>query len=346
VTRSRWLIGVVVFFAGSTIWATQEPTTTRKLVCQGIPIWETEILALRTPPPSGWTIPNSCSALLASKSEEFSARDRSDWPRLSNEACSHRRGYVERVPGTCTAGGPPPICKVDHWTRDPNAMSRWNNQQRDVFLAREREMHALACTCFLNDLKQRTEGAAQATPSFTYGRGAAPFATLCSSDKDCPQPYTCPDGLCRPPNPLSLAVPSFAEAVKALGDVRNALTQMSKMSFHLRIVGGVLGSANDPMLEAYKRRLSELSLAVQVLQNQYSMLAAAVNQQRPYPVDAARKSITAQRQLVISGMERLSFDALAVTDGALGPHACPEVFRYQHDRVVRNAARIAALPTP
>ena len=52
---------------------------------------------------------------IQSKIDAYRAQDLSRKDYLIKNYCSHHAGWVEKNPGTCQAGGPPPICPVDHW---------------------------------------------------------------------------------------------------------------------------------------------------------------------------------------------------------------------------------------
>ena len=50
---------------------------------------------------------------------KWQAEDLASYESLANRVCSAYQGWVERIPGTCQVGGPPPICKANHWYRNP-----------------------------------------------------------------------------------------------------------------------------------------------------------------------------------------------------------------------------------
>jgi hypothetical protein len=49
--------------------------------------------------------------------DTFRNEDTRQRKKLTNQANSYAAGWREKAPGTCGAGGPPPICPVDHWYR-------------------------------------------------------------------------------------------------------------------------------------------------------------------------------------------------------------------------------------
>lgn len=66
--------------------------------------------------------------------------DKNATTRMVNEACSHKLGWVEKSPGTCNAGGPPPICPVDHWMKSSNA---WQNYQYKQAIKRNERVNEM-----------------------------------------------------------------------------------------------------------------------------------------------------------------------------------------------------------
>lgn len=72
----------------------------------------------------------------------------SDEIRLANQYCSHVAGWIEFDPGACSAGGPPPICKINHWYKDPNrSMSIWKNEQSKIYTQRLKNAKNLLKSC-------------------------------------------------------------------------------------------------------------------------------------------------------------------------------------------------------
>lgn len=102
-------------------------------------------------------INSDCINQINQKLQDFKQQDLNQQRLLTNQYNSHREGWVEKVPGTCNAGGPPPICPVDHWIRDPQAMSKWDADQRKVKAAREGELYGISNNCQIAYQKQQQE---------------------------------------------------------------------------------------------------------------------------------------------------------------------------------------------
>lgn len=79
-----------------------------------------------------------------------------EWERISNQACSHKNGWIEKVPGTCTAGGPPPLCPQDHWILMPGAAAgQWIQLESEVYNRRKNEILDLLCGCWRDEVESR-----------------------------------------------------------------------------------------------------------------------------------------------------------------------------------------------
>jgi len=76
----------------------------------------------------------------AEESLHQAAQRISNDPSWKNRLQTARNGWEEYTPGTCSAGGPPPICAAQHWFKSnvQDAMKRYN-EYRDKFLQPYRE---------------------------------------------------------------------------------------------------------------------------------------------------------------------------------------------------------------
>jgi hypothetical protein len=85
-----------------------------------------DIVSIRVPSsPSAAVIP-ACRNTVQNQISEWTQDELGHSSQLLNRLCSYKLGWVEKVPGTCQAGGPPPICPVDHWMQigTPNATQK------------------------------------------------------------------------------------------------------------------------------------------------------------------------------------------------------------------------------
>lgn len=132
--------------------------------------------------------------------------DLNEWGRLANQYCSHYNGWVENSPGTCQAGGPPPICPANpsHWHKDPqNAMNKWEDEQRNVRMRREIELKDLknrlvktACSCWAQDIESNTKIEQRAKDKVEAETSG--YFKILSFDGTCPPGYELKEGYCIP----------------------------------------------------------------------------------------------------------------------------------------------------
>jgi hypothetical protein len=106
-----------------------------------------EIENSRIPSLSSISVSPGCGDKVKQRLEQFKDGDLANSRLLQNQLKSHQEGWVEYSPGTCEAGGPPPLCPVNHWYRDPNSMSKWNEEQARVKADRENQVRELANSC-------------------------------------------------------------------------------------------------------------------------------------------------------------------------------------------------------
>ena len=110
------------------------------------------------------TLSAACQQQIEDARERYGKSDGSgaDERRILNQFCSHKEGWVEYNPGACEAGGPPPICPVDHWYKDPNSMNKWNQLQQAKYNERLQEAVGIAQSCAANE--KANAAATTATP--------------------------------------------------------------------------------------------------------------------------------------------------------------------------------------
>jgi hypothetical protein len=104
-----------------------------------------DILSSRLPSASGGT--SQCMDKANQRIEQFKQQDLAKQKQLTNQLHSHQEGWIEKNPGTCERGGPPPLCPVDHWMKDPNSMNKWNAEQSQVRQERQAEINKLLNSC-------------------------------------------------------------------------------------------------------------------------------------------------------------------------------------------------------
>ncbi len=161
------------------------------------------------------SIPSTCTDGVKNQMdamvERFKQEDQNNIQGLANNFCSHQTGWVERVPGTCGAGGPPPICKVDHWIQKGRAESLKDYEKQAQLKAKERAVQISKlgdniCSCAVNELKKQdkiySESFNKPLSSGYWQDGmmqvaSKPSVRITCMD-GCPPGYTCKDGYCEP----------------------------------------------------------------------------------------------------------------------------------------------------
>jgi hypothetical protein len=208
-------------------------------------VTEVQVLAFRYPNRQFVPGPPSCKVTVSSENQKWKAADRSDWQILANKACSARLGWVERSPGICQAGGPPPVCpRQDHWLKvDPyRALQALEEENKKAAERRELEMIQEACKCWRKSIEQSHR------PSAVSGRLTSdspydPFVIPCSAG--CPPGTQCENGTCRPP---TVTAYETGQAAKTFGSVAARSVERQALKEFLSqasIVGTFLATASS-----------------------------------------------------------------------------------------------------
>lgn len=194
---------IATLLAGTDLGSVQHPcpeTLTGKIVGGHA------FIGPRIPSTAGLEIHDEARAPINQKLGEFLSEDIKNKTSLGNAYCSALAGWVEKVPGTCDAGGPPPICPVDHWYRDPSALVAWGHRNAKVASERRTTLVRLGCAPHVEAAETAIESA--------YSAEGDTFAT-CGEGQACPAGLRCAKSKCVAPTFLRGSGP---EAVKA--DVR------------------------------------------------------------------------------------------------------------------------------
>ena len=143
--------------------------------------------------------------------EQFKKEDQSNIQGLANSYCSHQAGWTEIVPGTCSAGGPPPICEAEHWKQVSRAESMKEYEKQNMIKAKERAMKLAKlndniCACTVNELRRqdrvRSESFNQSLSELSREKGnlenevKSSIKITCMGG--CLPGYDCKDGYCEP----------------------------------------------------------------------------------------------------------------------------------------------------
>ncbi len=166
---------------------------------QGITVSQDEVLSGRYPSPDSLKVSEECKIQARKQIDDWKQTDLSNWDQLSNQACSAKLGWVEKNPGTCRAGGPPPICPVNHWIRvsPSEALRQRANIIADIRAAREHELQRAACQCWRSQLEsQGDQGPTPYGVRFHLNPGYInetfpALSKACTTDSASPPGYKC-----------------------------------------------------------------------------------------------------------------------------------------------------------
>lgn len=153
-------------------------------------------------------IPKKCHDAVSQKKAEWRASDALEIDRIVNEYCSHKAGWTEFTPGTCDAGGPPPICVASHWYKDPvMAEKQWRAKLDRVLSQRQKEAKDLMCGCWQEHLeegfavKNNSILPALSSKADLSQSSQQAMSLPClniSGSSPCPPNYRCVNGYCVP----------------------------------------------------------------------------------------------------------------------------------------------------
>ncbi len=153
-------------------------------------------------------MPPQCTGEIMNQKNKFKNADLANIDKIVNEYCSHMSGWAEYNPGTCQAGGPPPICPVNHWYKDvKKGKEQYDKKMADLLKQRTQEIKSATCSCWGNAIKQSFEKQNQYMLQFI-----APRSSPTTNPPDdiklpcrqafgvepCDKGYKCVNGFCVP----------------------------------------------------------------------------------------------------------------------------------------------------
>ena len=153
---------------------------------------------------------NHLNGRLQLKINEFRKQDYGRLQSILNNYCSHARGWIEKEPGTCQAGGPPPTCPADHWIQSPgNSAVQYDRETRKLRKERLDELEKLkvqlmgdVCRCWeahitQTNAKPYVQGTTEYTSDRNEKRPTTTIAIPCLNG-GCGTNYHCENGICVP----------------------------------------------------------------------------------------------------------------------------------------------------
>lgn len=212
----------VLSFAVVARWAGAQPLDEREIQqmlgtampCPGgssLTAKAADILPQRIPVVSN-TLTLACYHLAKELRDKWTREDMAQWKRLANSWCSHRSGWIEWKPGTCEAGGPPPICPVQHWHRvDLNeAIAEYDRENAKVRAERQIEAGNAICSCAAQENNWERESVTETVTYSTTVWGKPPERKpegYCN-----PPTVSCPPGYECMGNKCYILVPAYTQA--------------------------------------------------------------------------------------------------------------------------------------
>lgn len=320
-----------------------------------------EVILPRIPiRPSIPGLPNTCDAPLSDALAKWTQQDVCSWETLSNHHCSHQLGWIEKVPGTCSAGGPPPICVEDHWRRSPaEASRRLADEQAKVRTQREQQFPALikqACGCWARQIDREDEsGPNESTPSDTSRPDGQPSRVFgfCSGN-DCPPGHRCFERYCYQNSAWKKVVSKTVDVAqgKAVDAALDKLLEdgLKALRAGPHVIGGVsnyLLPFISPMVIAlnrdnYKDRLpaydQEIKKGVDLLLELSAFSGGGPARAPNFVKVDLRKTV----EELDKKFEVLNILADAtLREGDIGERGCPEVFAARHRQLTKLHGRVA-----
>jgi hypothetical protein len=323
------------------------------------------VIGPRLPSPSAVNGSPACKAAAARLRQKWEAEDLAQWEPLANRACSAMNGWVERNPGTCQAGGPPPICKVDHWYKDPlTSVARWRQDNAKKYREREDELIASTCDCWVAEARNDISTMRQDPPPQEAGRSSS-YVVPCSGTCDLPG-MDCRQGVCQPQTTFSGALKDIQEKgkdfaadkaleylMKPLVDaVESGLTKVmsaTKAKVLVGVVGGVFESSPiSPWTDMYERNVRDLNARMgqlRLLIANHDRLARAQNAATQQWLTAKEiESVRADTRAILDNMN-LAFGGIKA-ERTLGRYSCYGILEYQNSLVNLAAVRLLNAPLP
>jgi hypothetical protein len=284
--------------------------------------------------------------------DQFVSSDQSSMQELIMRACSASLGWVEKQPGQCHAGGPPPICPVDHWKKDPiaavDARDKFDRSSKED---RTEQIRQAACSCWMGQISGADAMASPTVSSHTpanHPAASAPstFIIPCSSDEECDvgaPGYHCEQKICRPHTIGSgLPVDEFiGQSFDHLADEYSKSIPGGgaiKLFFDILMPSG-MGTWSD----IYRSNAMQIDSRVVRLRHDYRLLAE-YNKTSDYWGPSRITLLDEVADLDdeirynIAKMKEAAFGMK--TDGELGLYGCPDVFDQVRSKLIRSTQAI------
>jgi hypothetical protein len=348
---------ISLLFASSTM-SSSRPATTKLFTPQttrncaalerpDIVINPSEVLAKRVPTDTHSLVSGDCQSEEQAAIARWNAEDLKDFERLANQLCSAKIGYVEKIPGTCNAGGPPPICKADHWKPGDSqtAMANWEAMGRAIAAEREKQLIRQMCGYKKRSLEKEEEQKASGTSSQVFGG-----STYNGSGSAI---FTCPPGTVRQQDG-SCRAPTIQKATN-LQDALKLIKQTSNL-IHNEVISGSYSFSSKEMAfsgtpsisrQQYVSHAGKLANLLELLGPLLAEREAARDHKPSAPsLEAVERRIAEMKSNMAAEVEWIKLFSADVikTPSNFGKYGCPEVFQHYHQSLLRKYTAINLLP--
>lgn len=326
-----------------------------------------EVLDNRLPNLNMLNLTEACMTNARQQNEQWRQEDLTNWERFSNQLCSAKVGWVENVPGTCQAGGPPPICTANHWHQNPNtAIDSFNNLRKQIAEQRFESLMSGACDCLRTELEEKvTSNVPKQDTSNPFNINNNPFVIPCSGSGGwCPPGTQCKDFACKAPTYVEnksekvidfalekakdKAIDKWLDMFKELADIRipASLSSMSKK------ITSPLFAFLDPKIlstnrDGYNNSMSKVGSDLGRLRQLYQELQNYYQNRPARAPKAISADIQREKKELRNNMADLNIFYIGVVkQKELSKYSCYSVFEFQNQLANQSMVNVLSLPEP
>lgn len=305
------------------------------LLLGGVDVITPRLPAVWRHPPE---LPKSCRKAVDDLRDKWTKDDICEWGTLSKHSCSHQLGWSEIKPGTCTAGGPPPICKEPHWEKAPfNSLQQLAREQERVRRLRgieHQQAIASACDCWAADIDKESREDSWMIPGemrLHPDRVTKQAYSACSI-LGCPPGTTCHNGECHETRVLDRVVDTASE--KLGKELLKWLGVASKVRAAIKLAQQVFGATpvhHDYL--SYNGIANDYLNSVEQLGTLAREFDTAIYGSPPRPLAAIKADIRKIGEELEQKFKAIE-TASQVSLSGLTAYQCPQVFAARHRRFV------------
>ncbi|MEW6129587.1 MAG: hypothetical protein AB1757_21280 [Acidobacteriota bacterium] len=374
ITSKIYILLILILFLCPTIYSYRQTNSQDisklKKVCEinkNVQVEAQEILRGRYPNAEALNVSATCKEQARKQIKDWIDEDIRNWQSIANRACSYELGWVEKKPNTCQAGGPPPICPVDHWERKPQeAKQRMIDDKAKIRGEREKYMLSQACGCLKNEMVVSRQKTLQESNSISQVYN--PYTFDCKT-WSCPPGMECKNNTCVPVTGYSETAQTIGElkdqtksiitdevlssmAMKAIEKVSKSLADALK-SKSFKIIGGAVSifggifetTTMSKWTDGYNRGSEQIGTNLTHIRSLYGELN---NYRLGLPSRAPKQienDILKAKIVLRENLDYLNtFYSGVIREREIGKYECQNVFEYQHQLVNEAVNNLISLP--